>query len=247
MARMSLLLSAAALALVSAQPGMANTTSTGGTAPTSQFVSVYNTTLNYEGISLPVTLTVNTTNGTANYKGNGVDITYQGESLKSFQGGPTPPVGNYPLTSVTGQIDYAGNTYKPFIDTEQDATALNIGANGVSLTTNVVDKDDVYSEVSFDTPLSFLGTTSTTSGGPTSGGTPGGATSGGSTSGASGGIGSTTSGGASGGTTTGGTTTGGASGGTTGGGTEVPAPSAALLFGLGAVALGVMRRRKSAK
>lgn len=238
MARMSLLLSAAALALVPAQPGFAQTANTAS----SQTTYSYAGSLDYKGISLPVTLTIDPVAGTATYEGNGVNITYQGDSLKGFPGGPTPPQGTYKLTSASGQIDYAGNTYKAYIDDEQDATALTIGANGAGLITNLVDKDDYRTEADFDTPMTYI------TGGATSGGSTGGATSGGSTGGASGGVGSTTSGGASGGTTTGGTTTGGASGGTTGGGgTEVPAPGAALLFGFGAAALGLIRRRKSAK
>lgn len=250
-----------AIALGSAAIVAAPTMATATTATTG-LTYTYQTSLTYNGITKPVTLTINTANGTATYTGSGINMTFTGASLKNFQGGTSPANGTFVVTSVTGSMTFGTKTYTPYASTYPKTTSLVFTSSTDYLWTYAKDKWGRNYDLDLKTSLtgyqvSSTGGTTTTSGGTTTGGTTtggtttggtttGGTTTGGTTTGGTTTGGTTTGGTTTGGTTTGGTTTGGTtSGGGSTGGTPVPAPGAALLFGLGAAGIIAGRRRRA--
>ena len=112
--------------------GTSSSTSTSGGTQTQGTIYQYQTTMypasaGYNGVpgsAVPVTLTINTTTGTATYVGQGVNVTMQGNSLKSFTGGANPPAGTFTVSSISGSMTFNGKTYTPTVSTYPKTTSI---------------------------------------------------------------------------------------------------------------------------
>lgn len=164
-------------------------------------------------------LTIDTERGTASYVGGGTNVTYSGADLSNFDSSDQNIL--YTFSSVSGVVDNRGNILTPVVNGQTGQARLRFIGNQSDIWSAALNEDGRL--INFDifsgnlTPVAPPVNSSTSTGG----------------------LGST------GGTSS---STGGApTGGSTGGGTDVPAPGAIGLLGLGIAGLAFGRRRRKTK
>ncbi len=165
-----------------------------------------------------VRLTIDTVAGTASYVGGGTNVTFSGANFSSFTSIDTNDL--FRFTSVSGVVNDNGRVFTPVIDNRTGRARLRFRNNGASeIWSGALNEDG--RRVNFDIDSGPLTLAPVPSSSTSTGGL-----------GSTGGVGST-----------GGNPT----GGSTGGGTDVPAPGAIALLGLGMAGLAFGRRRRKNK
>jgi len=186
-------------------------------ASTSAYASVHSYYLNNGS-----TLTINTATGQGSVIGRNIDATFTGD-FSSFTGGENPSRISIPIDNLNGTRVIRGRTLNVTPENTADHPySLNFDNNGnINLWARWGGGNRYGDYLSSTTGYTFTPTSSSTSSGGLS---------------STGGVSSTSSSSTGGGTPTGST-----------GGTDVPAPGALLLFGLGAAGLAFGNRRRKIK
>lgn len=187
-------------------------------ASSSAYATVHSYNLNHGNV-----LTINTATGEGSLVGNRINANFTGD-FSSFTGGENPANLSFPIESIEGTRIIGGNTLNVTDQSIADHPySLNFTDSGeVNLWARWGGGNKYGDFIRGVDGYTYTPTSSSTSSGGLS--VPGGDS-------------LSSSGGAGG-------STGGSAGGSSGGGTDVPAPGALLLFGLGAAGLAFGNRRR---